>query len=149
MMALVLGAAVSLLLTAILLEAREDDRQDEVRRLAKDRTEVIRGQILRSMEVLHSIVAFFHTRGEVSRAEFGSFVGSFLTRQPELQALAWDPRVPGPERAAWEARARAEGFTDFRFTEGAGNGAGHGRSAGYGPHPAGAGAGVAKRFCGL
>ncbi|MEN3939864.1 CHASE domain-containing protein [Prosthecobacter sp. SYSU 5D2] len=116
-LALVLGVAVSLLLTAILLEAREDDRQDEVRRLAKDRTEVIRGQILRSMEVLHSIVAFLQTREEVSRAEFGRFVGSFLTRQPELQALAWDPRVPGPDRAVWEARARAEGFTGFHFTE--------------------------------
>ena len=116
-LALVLGVAVSLLLTAMLLEEREDDRQDEVRRLAKDRTEVIRGQILRSMEVLHSIVAFFETRAEVSRAEFGSFVGSFLTRQPELQALAWDPRVPGSDRAAWEARARAEGFEDFHFTE--------------------------------
>jgi len=114
---LVLGVVVSLLLTAILLEAREDDRQDEVRRLAQDRTEVIRGQILRSIEVLHGIVAFFQTRGQISRAEFGRFVSSSLARQPELQALAWDPRVPGAEREVWEARARAEGFVDFRFTE--------------------------------
>lgn len=116
-LALVLGVTVSLLLTVMLLQTREDDRQDEVRRLAKDRTEVIRGQILRSMEVLHGIVAFFESRKEISRAEFGTFVGSFLTRQPELQALAWDPRVEGAQRQSWEQRARAEGFREFRFTE--------------------------------
>lgn len=115
--ALVLGVTVSLLLTVMLLQTREDDRQDEVRRVAKDRTEVIRGQILRSMEVLHGIVAFFESRKEISRAEFGTFVGSFLTRQPELQALAWDPRVGGPQRQNWEQRARDEGFREFRFTE--------------------------------
>ncbi|MBB5037616.1 CHASE domain-containing protein [Prosthecobacter dejongeii] len=116
-LALVLGVTVSWLLTVMLLQTREDDRQDEVRRLAKDRTEVIRGQILRSMEVLHGIVAFFESRKEISRAEFGTFVGSFLTRQPELQALAWDPRVEGAQRQSWEQRARAEGFREFRFTE--------------------------------
>jgi len=31
--------------------------------------------------------------------------------------LAWDARVPGPERTAWEARAKAEGFPKFGFTE--------------------------------
>lgn len=115
--ALVLGVTVSLLLMVMLLQTREDDRQDEVRRVAKDRTEVIRGQILRSMEVLHGIVAFFESRKEISRAEFGTFVGSFLTRQPELQALAWDPRVEGAQRQNWEQRARDEGFREFRFTE--------------------------------
>lgn len=115
--ALVLGMVVSVLLTMLLLRSREDAWQDEVRRLAQDRTEIIRGQIVRSMEVLHGIVAYFETDREVTRQEFGSFVGQALNRQPELQALAWDPRVPGPERQAWEDRARAEGFSDFHFTE--------------------------------
>lgn len=115
--ALVLGTVASLGLMFLLLKVREDHWQDEVRKLAHDRTEVIRGQILRSMEVLHGIVAFFDTRDQISREEFGIFVSSFLARQPELQALAWDPRVPGAERAAWENRARAEGFVEFHFTE--------------------------------
>ncbi len=42
---------------------------------------------------------------------------SALARQPELQALAWDSRVPGSERAAWEQRAHDEGFPQFHFTE--------------------------------
>ncbi|TDU81242.1 signal transduction histidine kinase [Prosthecobacter fusiformis] len=115
--ALVLGLVATGMLTFLQMKNRQDAWQDEVQRLAKDRTEVIRGQILRSMEVLHGIVAFFQAHDEVSREDFGIFVGSFLTRQPELQALAWDPRVAGPERDAWEARARQEGFKDFRFTE--------------------------------
>lgn len=115
--ALVLGVVVSVFLALLLLKAREDSWQDEVRRLAQDRTEVIRGQILRSMEVLHGIVAFFEARKVVSREDFGVFVSSSLARQPELQALAWDLRVPGSERETWEARARAEGFPDFHFTE--------------------------------
>src|SRR5260370_20343867 len=69
------------------------------------------------MEVLCAIAALYHTRGEVSREEFGRFVASALARQPELQALAWDPRVPGAERGAWEQRAHAEGFPGFHFTE--------------------------------
>jgi signal transduction histidine kinase len=33
------------------------------------------------------------------------------------QALGWDPRVSRKERPEWEARARADGFPNFHFTE--------------------------------
>ncbi len=45
---------------------------------------------MRSMEVLHAIGSLSAVRGEVSRAEFRAFVSDALSRQPELQALAWD-----------------------------------------------------------
>ena len=115
--ALVLGAVASLALAALLWQGREKAWEEDVKRLAHERTEVIRGQILRSMEVLHGIEGLFEARGDVTREEFRIFVSPALERQPELQALAWDPRVPGAERTAWEARARAEGFADFFFTE--------------------------------
>src|ERR1700759_514999 len=69
------------------------------------------------MEVQHSIKALYDTHQEVSRTEFATFVNHALARQPEVQALAWDPRVPGSERATWETRARNEGFHDFTFME--------------------------------
>lgn len=72
---------------------------------------------MRSMEVLQAVAALFDARAGVTRDEFRTFVERPLARQPELQALAWDVRVPGPDRGAWEARARAEGFPDFIFTE--------------------------------
>lgn len=115
--ALVFGILLSVLLTCLLFRSRQDDWRAEVERRAQDHTEVIRGQIMRSREVLHSIKSFFEVRGSATRQEFDAFVSSALARQNELQALAWDPRVPGPERAQWEARGKADGFADFHFTE--------------------------------
>ena len=108
-----LGMVVSVLTALWLRSGREHAWEEEVRKRAQDRAEVIRGQIARSMEVLHAVGAFFDARGEVTRQEFRAFVERPLARQPELQALAWDARVPGPDRPAWEARAAVEGFPQF------------------------------------
>ncbi|MDB6074417.1 MAG: hypothetical protein JWO89_2057, partial [Verrucomicrobiaceae bacterium] len=91
--------------------------EEQVRKLALDRAEVIRGQLLRSMEVLHAVAALYETHTDVSREEFGVFVSAALARQPELQALAWDPRVKGADRHTWEQRAIAEGLQGFEFKE--------------------------------
>ena len=115
--ALVTGVLVSALLAILLHRMQVSDQRDAVRQMAEGRAEILRGAVLRSMEVLHSIKALFASRPEVSRAEFGAFVKSALERQPELQALAWDPRVPDSQRADWEARAHAESFSGFAFRE--------------------------------
>ncbi len=85
--------------------------------IAEDRVEVLRGQLIRSMEGLHAITALYAVHQDVSRAEFRMFVAGLLQRQPEVQAFSWDARVAGPDRAAWEAKTRAEGFRDFIFTQ--------------------------------
>ena len=69
------------------------------------------------MEVLHAIASLYDADAEISRDEFRLFVNGALARQPELQALAWDPRVVSADREQWERRAQSEGFTDFHFTE--------------------------------
>jgi signal transduction histidine kinase/DNA-binding NarL/FixJ family response regulator len=117
LLVLLLGATFSGLISVVLHRAETRDLQDAIEQVAKDRVEVLRGQVLRSMEVLHGIASFYAARGEMSREEFRGFVADALSRQPELQALAWDPRVPGAERTAWEERAHAAGFPGFRFTE--------------------------------
>ncbi|MEP6670838.1 MAG: CHASE domain-containing protein [Chthoniobacter sp.] len=117
LLALALGALLSLLVAGLLRDWERREAQEQVRQVAQDRAEVLRGQIMRSMEVLHAIASLYETRGEVSRAEFSKFVADALARQPELQALAWDPRVPGAERDTWEQRAHDEGFPGFHFTE--------------------------------
>jgi signal transduction histidine kinase/CheY-like chemotaxis protein len=116
-LALVLGGLLSLATAGVLRQAEKRELHEAVRQVAKDRVEVLRGQVMRSMEVLHAIGSLYAVRGEVSREEFRLFVADALGRQPELQALAWDARVPGSERAAWEARAHADGFPGFHFTE--------------------------------
>jgi signal transduction histidine kinase/CheY-like chemotaxis protein len=115
--ALGVGVSLSLLAGLWLHGGQERAWKGEVRKFAQDRAEVIRGQVARSMEVLHAVAALFNARGEVSRQEFKAFVERPLARQPELQALAWDVRVSGNERGKWESRARAEGFPEFVFTE--------------------------------
>jgi signal transduction histidine kinase/DNA-binding NarL/FixJ family response regulator len=117
LLALLLGVTFSGVISAILHRMETHDLQESVEQVAKDRVEVLRGQVMRSMEVLHGIDSLYAARGEVSRGEFRAFVADALSRQPELQALAWDPRVPGKERAAWEGRAQAAGFPAFQFTE--------------------------------
>ncbi len=120
--ALGVGISLSVMAAVWLKSGQERVWQEEVRKLAQDRAELIRAQVVRSMEVLHSVAALFDVRGEVTRAEFKSFVERPLSRQPELQALAWDVRVPGPKRVEWESRAKAEGFSNFSFTEEQGEG---------------------------
>ena len=41
---------------------------------AHGRVEVLRGQVLRSMEVLHAIASLYAARSEISRTEFRAFV---------------------------------------------------------------------------
>jgi len=115
--AVVLGLCVSVLVFFVAKDELDNALEDEVQRLAQDRAEVIRSQLMRSMEVLHSVTALYKTAPDVTREQFRAFVNPALARQTELQALAWDPRVAEQDRPAWEARAKAEGFPDFRFTE--------------------------------
>jgi signal transduction histidine kinase/DNA-binding response OmpR family regulator len=117
LIALILGLLVTLMISGVLWQGQLRALQDEVRKLGQDRAELLRSQLLRSMEALHAMTAFYNARGVVSREEFRIFVNEALGRQPELQALAWDPRVLGPEREKWEEKARAEGFAGFKFTE--------------------------------
>ncbi|WP_050028119.1 CHASE domain-containing protein [Verrucomicrobium sp. BvORR034] len=113
-----LGLALTVWVSGLLWKGNQRAWEEEVRRLGQDRAELLRGQVLRSMEVLHAMVALYVARGgEVTRTEFRDFVNEALARQPELQALAWDPRVAGGDREAWESRARQEGFPNFHFTE--------------------------------
>ena len=92
--ALAVGLLLSALITMELWQARERAWQDDVKQLAQDRADVIHGQILRSMEVLHGMAALFEAKPDVTREEFRAFVSGSLERQPELLALAWDPLVP-------------------------------------------------------
>jgi CHASE1-domain containing sensor protein/tRNA A-37 threonylcarbamoyl transferase component Bud32 len=69
------------------------------------------------LEVLHSIPALYASSDDVTRSEFRAFVQDALRRQPAIRALEWIPLVPHEQRAAFEARGRADGLDGFRFTE--------------------------------
>jgi PAS domain S-box-containing protein len=66
---------------------------------------------------LEAFKAFFAASGKITRADFRVFAKELLSHFNRTQALEWIPRVPDPERAAYEAKARREGFPDFQITE--------------------------------
>ena len=68
-------------------------------------------------DVLYSIEGLFRSSQEVERNEFAKFVEHPLARHPGIQALEWIPRVPENQRAAYEAKARQDGFPDFQIKE--------------------------------
>ena len=115
--ALVAGILITTLVTGVIWKSDEQARRDGLERIAQDRADLIRWQILRSTEVLQGVAAFLDSRPEINREEFRKFVSGALARHPDLQALAWNPMVRGPVRQAWEERARGEGFSGFEFKQ--------------------------------
>ena len=66
LLALVLGVILSLLVAGLLHDWERREAQEQVRQVAQDRAEVLRGQIMRSMEVLHAIASLYDTHAEVT-----------------------------------------------------------------------------------
>jgi signal transduction histidine kinase/DNA-binding NarL/FixJ family response regulator len=93
------------------------DLEKRAGNLTQEQVEKLQGEMLRSMEVLHSVAALCSARGQIQREEFHRFVESALVRQPELQALSWNPVVSDAERDAVEAAAVAGGVGSFEFRE--------------------------------
>lgn len=114
---LVLGVALS---CAIFWVIRDWERHETARRaadLAREQIEKLRMSMFRSMEVLHSIASLHAAEGQVEPGHFRQFARQALARQPELQALSWNPRVTARERAAFEASAARSGTAGFEFRE--------------------------------
>jgi signal transduction histidine kinase/DNA-binding NarL/FixJ family response regulator len=96
---------------------RQSEAEAGAKQEALERMEQLRDEMLRAMEILHSVQALFEVKPEVTRAEFRRFVQSALNRLPELQALEWIPRVPAAARERYEEAARRDGLQGFHFTE--------------------------------
>src|SRR5690242_14512944 len=125
---LCVGISLSLLSFAAIRNWEKRSVQKKATDLVGEQAEKLHITILRSMEVLNSITAFISVRGQPTREEFKQFVAPALARQPELQALSWNPLVPASRRAMFEAAAAADGLTGFQFREK--NAGGHFQPAG-------------------
>jgi hypothetical protein len=96
-----LGAGVILSL-AVFFMLRAWERRDLEKRassLTRDQVERVQADMLRSMEVLHSISSLYSARGKVDRGEFHEFVQNALADQIQPLAgvgpnLAWPRRNP-------------------------------------------------------
>ena len=116
LLVIALGVALSGLVFVVIRSWELRGLQNDVRKIAQERVELLNSHIMRSTEVLHEIASFYSASGAVSRVQFEIFTRSAILRQPELQALEWVPRVPAALRQEYEAAVRAE-HPLFQFTE--------------------------------
>jgi signal transduction histidine kinase/DNA-binding NarL/FixJ family response regulator len=99
------------------LRLQRGEAESGAKQEALERMEQMRSEMMRTMEILHSVQALFEVKPSVSRAEFKHFVQSALTRLHELQALEWIPCVAHAERARFERAAAEDGIQGFSFKE--------------------------------
>ncbi len=112
-----IGLALSVGLFFAAREWQLREAREQVASAAHQEIGKLRVILLRSMEVLHALSALHRLEGRIDRTLFHDFVRGALLRQPELQALSWDPVVAGGDRPAFEAGVRTEGFPGFTITE--------------------------------
>ena len=111
------GLVITFVITAFIRDWEAREKRTLIAQTSAEHVAALKGQLIGSMEVLYAIESLFNAGKEISRREFRDFVRNTLARRPELQGLAWDPRVPGSDRAEWEAKAHEEGFNGFQFVE--------------------------------
>jgi diguanylate cyclase (GGDEF)-like protein/PAS domain S-box-containing protein len=118
LVAILAGGLVSVAITGIVRETEESLIEQEFHQQGSSVANIIQNGIDRNIEILEAIAALYNTRsGFATRGEFQSLAHTLLPRHKDIQALEWIPRVPGEQRAAYEARARKDGLPAFRFTE--------------------------------
>ena len=66
---------------------------------------------------LDALRRFYMGSSKVERSEFKAFVAPVPEVRAGVQAIVWVPKVTRLERARFEAEARQEGLTSFRFTQ--------------------------------
>lgn len=71
------------------LSSADEQRDGELTRAAEVVALELRSDVLRSVEVTRSVVAYFHGSEEVSESEFETFVDRAVTASTCLQALLW------------------------------------------------------------
>ncbi|MHB8520159.1 MAG: CHASE domain-containing protein [Limisphaerales bacterium] len=117
--ALAAGLGVALSLGTFLL-LRENDRaraEAEFRRAVSHHVRLLQQARDNTELVLLAIRSVFHFSDEMQREPFRRIVDTLLEAHPGFSSLAWVPRVPASERAAFENAARRGGFAGFQFRE--------------------------------
>lgn len=113
-----MASFVLAVLVFVLVSGQEQRRiEAEFARRAHAMAEGLNNALGDYEQALHAIESFYTSSSRVERHEFGNYVRHLLSHYPGIQALSWNPRVTAGERAAYETKARADGFHDFRFTE--------------------------------
>ncbi len=112
-----LGVILSLACFAKIFDWEQSETDRRAAGLAHGQLEKLNISILRSMEVLHSIVSLHAAAGRIDGPQFHRFVQQALQRQPELQALSWNPVIKLNARTNFEALASEDTRTTYQIRE--------------------------------
>ncbi|MBF0505453.1 MAG: CHASE domain-containing protein [Nitrospirae bacterium] len=115
---LVLGVALSIIVSVLSYYADKKTLQAEFSEAAENRYSALRREIDSDLFVLTSLQALYYTSGkDVGRSDFRNFTNHILKQHASIQALEWIPWLQDSRREAYERAARREGFPDFQLTE--------------------------------
>jgi len=113
---LIVGAFALAVLQNVGLEA--DRAQLQLERVTTEASADLRRNLDRHTEVLQGVKGLVVASERLTASEFSTYTRSALERFPDLQALSWNPVVPGDELDSFERTQRLQpGFGDFTVTE--------------------------------
>ncbi len=116
------GLTLSALLFGIVRQNENDHLRLTFQSVAAEAADELAGRLEALSNELDALRRFYGGSEDVQPDEFREFVGPLLAQRPEIEIVAWIPRVPFSARAFYEAATRAEGITDFRIVERAADG---------------------------
>ena len=114
---LCVGVLLSCVLFLAVRGRQQREAEQALERAAADRIGALRTGAAFDALVVRSLISFYAGSEAVERSEFLQFTQLLFPVHPDVQALAWAPRVADAERPGFEERSRGEGVSDFRITE--------------------------------
>ncbi len=111
------AVVLSVCLFVALRRGEQNRALSDFRNDADNRFMIIKSELDLDLQVLGSLKAYYSVSPHVTRKDFGEFASAFLQWHKSIQALEWIPRAPFSSRPSYEAQARRDGYSNFRFTE--------------------------------
>ncbi|MBI3130339.1 MAG: CHASE domain-containing protein [Acidobacteria bacterium] len=103
-----LPLGLSLLAVVLIFVRVSRSEEDALRRNLHLRAERARGELAATLEarqeLLQAMSGLFKAFPSIQPEAFKAFTEPYLRRYPDIHSVDWVPRIPGPERKAFEAR---------------------------------------------
>jgi|GEM_PF-971471 PAS domain S-box-containing protein len=113
----IIGIAASIISFVIIDRFDYQRIRESFERGADERYAAFKREIESDLQVLESIKTYYAVSREYRRSDFRMLVSPLLLRHPSIQALEWIPRISDSQRAIYEARAKADGFSNFQISD--------------------------------
>ena len=112
----ILGLALTIAATLLVLEAENRERGVFFQRLADAHASNIREAFSDIRAALSALTQFYQASLQIDRSEFHTFAAP-LAKATTVHAYTWIPRVPAADLPGFEAEARRQGMSDFAIWE--------------------------------